>query len=509
MRIVRWLLPALSLLCLAAASAWGNGFAAHGIPLPALLAALQSPDPAQRLEAASVLGLRREKAAVAPLLARLQDAAEEEAVLRAVIEALGSIRDLRALPPLRHFLKAAKSEGLRAAAAQALGRFQHPQALAGLLQAWRQEQHIRVQVAILGALGEFPDAAATAALLEALATRHHTLQLAAVQALGQPQRRQATLPLLARLRQARSRVLRREIVKTLGRIKDTRATDELIALWPAAQADPPLKQALIAALAEIGDRRAVPPLLAELAAGHPETLLPTVQALGKLGDQAATAPLVGLLEAALAATPTPPPALTPQRFAAYVHHFHVQRFVLEALANLEDAHSFDVVAQATRRCDLAPHSAMALRLRELCYQRRRAALVALARLPEARAGTLLIAHLHDPEASVRAEAARLLGQRRDPQAFSALVRALEDAAPDVRFEAAIALGALGDARAVPALLARLHDAHALVRERAVLALAALGDARALAPLQALQHREPEARVQRALAQALATLAKPP
>jgi len=68
--------------------------------------------------------------------------------------------------------------------------------------------------------------------------------------------------------------------------------------------------------------------------------------------------------------------------------------------------------------------------------------------------------LGDPDGSVRLQAARSVGIRRDREARPALVAALRDPDAAVRREAAIALGRLGDPSAGPALHAALGDGDA-------------------------------------------------
>ena len=90
-----------------------------------------------------------------------------------------------------------------------------------------------------------------------------------------------------------------------------------------------------------------------------------------------------------------------------------------------------------------------------------------------------------PDKKVRKNAAKMLGETRDPRAVEALIGALRDANDDVREEAAVALGAIGDRRAVPALVAALNDGDGSVRTRAVNSLGELGDPRAVMPLIAM------------------------
>ena len=94
----------------------------------------------------------------------------------------------------------------------------------------------------------------------------------------------------------------------------------------------------------------------------------------------------------------------------------------------------------------------------------------------------LIQHLHNGDWQTRCDAARLLGQSRDPRAVDALLPDLQDPDWRVRRNAAQALGALRDRRAVDPLLLALRDRVMTVRQRAVVALGRIKDLRALPAL---------------------------
>jgi HEAT repeat protein len=88
----------------------------------------------------------------------------------------------------------------------------------------------------------------------------------------------------------------------------------------------------------------------------------------------------------------------------------------------------------------------------------------------------LIGQLHDPEPSIRAEAAWTLGEARDPIATESLLYALRhDPSIEVRAAAARGLGKIGARDAIPALLAGLGDDWE-VADRAADALVNLGEA---------------------------------
>src|SRR5688572_3141693 len=94
----------------------------------------------------------------------------------------------------------------------------------------------------------------------------------------------------------------------------------------------------------------------------------------------------------------------------------------------------------------------------------------------------LIADLHGDDWQKRCDAARLLGQSRDPRALDALLPDLQDEDWRVRRNAVQALGALKSPLALEPLMKALKDRVATVRERAAVGLGRMKDARALPAL---------------------------
>lgn len=94
----------------------------------------------------------------------------------------------------------------------------------------------------------------------------------------------------------------------------------------------------------------------------------------------------------------------------------------------------------------------------------------------------LMQQLHGTDWTARCDAARLLGQSRDPRAVDVLLPDLNDPDWRVRRNAAQALGALRDPRAVEPLLQTLKDRTFTVRQRAIVALGRIKDPRALPDL---------------------------
>jgi HEAT repeat protein len=94
----------------------------------------------------------------------------------------------------------------------------------------------------------------------------------------------------------------------------------------------------------------------------------------------------------------------------------------------------------------------------------------------------LISDLHGTDWQKRCDAARLLGQSRDPRAVDALLPDLQDEDWRVRRNAVQALGASKSPRALEPLIAALKDRVATVRERAAVGLGRIKDPRAIQPL---------------------------
>jgi quinoprotein glucose dehydrogenase len=98
---------------------------------------------------------------------------------------------------------------------------------------------------------------------------------------------------------------------------------------------------------------------------------------------------------------------------------------------------------------------------------------------------LLAEFLDDPDAEIRAQAARMTGDVRDARSADALLALLADSSPRPRFFAAEALGRIAYKPAIPALVRMLADngdRDANLRHAGALALSRIGDASPVAAL---------------------------
>jgi HEAT repeat protein len=235
-----------------------------------------------------ILGNEREKQAVEPLIAKLNDADSD--VQQAVIEALGQIQDARAVEPLIAKLNDADSDVQRAVVG-ALGEIQDARAVEPLI-AKLNDIDSDVQRAVVGALGEIQDARAVEPLIAKLNDIDSDVQQAVARALGEIKDVRAVELLIAKLNDIDSDV-QQAVARALGEIKDVRAVEPLIAKLNDADSD--VQRAVVGALREIQDARAVEPLIAKLNDTDSDVQRAVVGALGEIKDARALEPLIAKL----------------------------------------------------------------------------------------------------------------------------------------------------------------------------------------------------------------------
>lgn len=132
---------------------------------------------------------------------------------------------------------------------------------------------------------------------------------------------------------------------------------------------------------------------------------------------------------------------------------------------------------------------------------RRKAATLLGKTGEIGAVDLLIIALQDKHPRVRSRAAHALGRIGSPRAVSALTVAIRDAAPNVRINALHALGKFGES-ASASLISALADPVASVRRHAIAALEKTGSKRTIPQLEKMVRDEHEDSVRLAAKRAL-------
>jgi HEAT repeat protein len=354
--------------------------------------------------------------------------------------ALGQIGDPKAIPALDE-LSEQKSIEIRRNAVGALGRMANPKGTCPLIARLKDpEQSVRA-LAAQGLFEKFKNGERCPGDVEAL-----------IAALGDP-------------------VERGWIQMTLGRLKDPRAVQPLIQdLVERGETNMYCHDCV--ALAEIGDKSAVEPLLPLLHNKNPVIAGGVVDTLAKLNDPRAVPSLAALMKE---------PSTRIPAINALVQMKQCQ-IMPEVRPSLTDENSDlrRTAADAVVKCRDTASADLLIRMLRLD---RPLAIKTLGDLGDARAVEPLIAILKqkDTTANDRQLAAHALGQLRDPRAVDALIAAVQEgkSQPEyLRRDAIWALGEIQDPRAVPLLQQVVASAPPVAQDQAAdaatLALKTLG-----------------------------------
>ena len=330
-------------------------------------------------------------------------------------------------------------------------------------------------------LGQIGDPAAVPALLNAVLTSDRDVRQAVAEALvaiGAP----AVEPLIRDLCNPYSHS-RPTMAWALGQIGDPRAVEPLI----AGLSDMTVHEAAVRALGIIGDARAVDPLIAVLR-GAGSGSEAAAQALAVIGDPAAGS-LVAVLgvsspvvrKAAVdALVSIGAPAVEPLVTAMKTDP-QVREVAGQALAGMAEPHAIDLLVRALRESDADIRQAAATALARNGWTPtldRDGAAYRIARKEwagcveiGAPAVEQLIAALDSVD---RESAARALGEIGDARAVDPLVEVVKGDSRRARQVAAQALGQIGDMRAKRPLIEMLTDSDDVTRGVAAEALTKLG-----------------------------------
>lgn len=341
---------------------------------------------------------------------------------------------------------------------------------------------------VIGALGAIGDARAQRPLLAHLQDSSVEVRLAALRALEPIIDRRAAEPLVQCLGD-KHKEMRWRAIDYLGRLRSRLATKPLLAI--ARGSDLPEARHAAAAVAAIGDPRAIDDLLALLT--HSDRLLRrlAVQALSTVKTDPAVATrtlalcrrqnadvranclqaLGGLLRGK-----TEPRVLTYLLENARSKDHSLFLAAVDGLAAVRDARAARLLLS---------------RASELPLELRRRAIEAVGNQPDARSTSIprLIALLQGKESSVSAAAAWSLGKLQAKRAGDALTLAARGSGWAPRINATAAIARLRQPRYLPLLRTLLADKDQHVRANAALGLGWLGDKPSTAPLLKLLQRD--------------------
>jgi len=478
-----------------------------------LVPALKDSNWDVRRTAAWALGKIGDARAVEPLVAALQD--EDKNVRQSAAEALGKIGDPRAVEPLLSALKESDG-GVRQAAAEALGQIGDARAVEPLIVALK-DKDINVCHAAAAALGQIGDARAVLPLVKTLRTSARYRPITggvssfcqstarALEKIGSP----AIEPLIALLKDDNWR-LREQVCEILGRLNWRPKHDEDAAWYWVTKGNidkcvaigspavPPLIATLehgsdrmrcvaAAALGEIGDPRAVEPLVAAL--GDKYVRENVVEALDKLGWQpglneldenaiwywlikdwkqcvnigsSAVEHLIAIVEKGMMS-----------------HDLWMCPQAVRALGEIGDPRAIEPLIAALSVRGFAgdvpnPKQTWYYRTFDDEWSFIWEAQVALSKIGAPAVEPLIVALKKSKEPWARERAARVLGEIGDTRAVEPLISAITGEKWIVRRAAIEALGKLGDVRAVEPLIAKLKDKDSNIRSYAAKALKKLG-----------------------------------
>jgi HEAT repeat protein len=274
-------------------------------------------------------------------------------------------------------------------------------------------------------------------------------------------------------------------------------------LISALRGDPSaeVRESAVRLLAELGESRAIEPLIAALDDSDSSVSLAALRALSTFRDARSVKALIGILQTsdndAMVSDATrclvefadpqcidPLIALLKGKKSVYIQNAAVQ--ILGKLGDPRAADSLFAVLKDKRK-------ASGTRL---------FAADALGQLNDPRWFEPLVGMLKSRDRHVRDAVYLALGQSGDPRAFDPLNRAMTDRDAHIRELAVTGLGQLGDPRGFEPLVGAMSDEDARVREATVGALGELADPRAIDPLIAALNAENGGAIARLAAQAL-------
>lgn len=400
-------------------------------------------------------------------------------------ERLSAARTLagdESLEPAQPLLGALKDESwrVRRAAIEGLSRRAAPDAIAALLASVRENHyHLGLLNSALQVLA-MSDVDTLSPLVEFLKDEDADLRMQAALALGEQHDERAMPALLGALEDADVNV-RYHAVEALGKLRATGAADALASI--AETRDFFLAFPALDALTRIGDTRVAPRVVPLLE----DELLREAAAdvLGHLGDEETVAPLAALLNA-----PDAPTGVAARALAALHERYEKLFGEGEYIADLSRAAINPAGAQnlldalnGSGTQELRPLALVVGWLEGAAVERaltrllghadaRREVIEALVRHGP-RVTELLVEQLGSEDLEIRKAAVVALGRIGDARAAPALIEVLDED-PELVIPAADALAKIGDPRAFEALLALVGDTNAGVRQAVVGALNSLG-----------------------------------
>lgn len=476
-------------------------------PAQPLLGALK--DESWRVRRVAVEGLSRRAApdAIAALLASVRENHHHLGLLNSALQVL-AMSDVDTLSPLVEFLNGDDAD-LRMQAALALGEQRDVRAAPALIAAL-EDADANVRYHAIEALGKLRAPEAAEALAGMAETRDFFLAFPALDALtriGDASVAPRVVPLLE------DEMLREAAADVLGQLGDEETIAPLAALLNTTDAPTPVAARALAVLHDRYEKQyGEGAYIADLsrAAINPTGAQNLLDALNDSGSEELRplALVVGWLEG----------AAVERALTRLLGHADARGEVVEALVR-HGSRVTELLIEQLASEDLEIRKAAVVALGRIGDARAAPALIealdedpelvipaadALAKIGDPRAFEALLALVGDPNAGVRQSVVGALNSLGSPQMPSRVLPLLEDEDPNVRESAVKIAGYFGYPECVELLLKRCHDEDERVRRAAVEHLPFIEDERATPALvRALGHETPKVRAAAAGALALA------
>ncbi len=341
-------------------------------------------------------------------LISLLDDSRDDAIQTATIEALGRIKDRRAVEALTPLVQHPR-ETIRTLTAEALGQIADKRALQILCRVLEDPSE-NVRLVAATALSKMPDNRVVRPMLLALNDKCPEIRAMAIQTLGACQEPRV-LPKLTGFLDSPHQEERIAAAEAMGRLGSSDAVPKLLRILETT--DPDDERAvlrIVDAFRRLEDPRAVLPLLNLMDSSKKLIRQRAIEALGKTGDRSARE----LLEAALASDPAD----------------EVRNAAAKALGEIGDPASVYALENALR----GPQNL------------RSQAVMALGAMKSPTSTRAILELVEDPAEAVRYHVATALGELGGEEAIHALEKLTTDDADMVRRSAFKALETLGEAR---------------------------------------------------------------
>lgn len=291
-------------------------FGEKGVPM--LINACSSPNPMIRGNAANTLGKIGNQRAIDTLISLLSD--KEISVQKNAVIALNNFHDEKIMNALINTLRVETAAENRSFLVKSLGEYKHKSALQVLIAMTKDSDPFVRKDAVHALINSGFTAEVVLPLIESLVDQDEEVQSISSEGLvasgkkgafnqiiegmnhknpvvrthissilGDIENREAVPVLIRRLKEDEQDAVKLASIISLGKLKDSRATEPLIAMLESFNDS--IRIAAVESLGKIGDKRAIEPLIAALIDYNEYVQSGAIVALGDMGDERAVTAL--------------------------------------------------------------------------------------------------------------------------------------------------------------------------------------------------------------------------